>query len=837
MRKNIKKSATIALSVSLIGSMPAAVPGTVYAAETDVNQPNTVKEENVYATLEKDGSVQEIYVVNAYDLSQDTKVVDYGKYASLKNLSNENAINQNGNEISVDAQKGKFYYQGNLDTKNLPWNIQIRYYLDDKEISGEELAGKSGALRIQIDLTQNQEVDAFFFENYLLQATIALPAEQCTNIAADGATIANMSGEKQILFNVMGGQEKTLTVSADVTDFEMSAISFKGVPMSFDIDVDELDTSALTDKTSELTDGVAALDDGAGKLQDGAKQFQDGLTTYTSGVDTLYSGASALASGVDSLQSGTTNYTDAVESLAAGADTLAAKTENLLALMGNLSEAVNLLENGAAALSDENSGAAAQITEALEEIETGLTQMRTGLNAMNSQAIIPMLQGLEQMEGNMAALESGLSGAGQYMAALQSVQTEYRSEAEMLSGIIQNLSASGTDTADGAASTEEPAVQTEESRETKDGEPQITTTTETVEGQYIQDYTDTTTEETVDEAGNKVIVVTNNIYMTKENTTTITNEMTTTSETIITQKEIVTNQVRSGSSVGNAEQQNTMADAVNNLNVLQNRMNTNAGMLSGVINGSESAPGLTTILTSCQDGMIQAKEALFGEAGTSMRSVLTALQSQLTGENGAIAGIDKMIAGVQQLQIKVSGNEDGSLQNSLGSLNSGLSFLNQNVQKLPEAGTQMITGIGQLQTGLNTLNQNSVNLVSGTVSLQNGAKQLSSGVQTLSDNNKNILNGISELSEGVNTLIDGTQQLSDKTSDIDGQIMDGLKEGLSNFTGQEYEGVSYVSSENENVDAVQFAMQTEVISIAEAEAVEEVQEPRNMWEKFKALFQ
>lgn len=678
MSNRMKKSAPVVLSFSLIGTLASAVPGNVYAAEV-----NTTKEENVYATLGNDGSVQDIYVVNAYDLSKDTTIVDYGTYTSIKNLSNENEIKQDGNQLTVEASKGKFYYQGDLDSKNLPWNIQIRYYLDGKETKGEELAGKSGALRIQIDLSQNHSVDTTFFENYLLQATIALPAEHCTDIAADGATIANMSGDKQILFNVMGGQEKTLTVSADVTDFEMSAISFKGVPMSFDIDVDELDTSELTDKTSELTEGVHALDEGAEKLQDGTSKLQEGLETYTSGVDSLYSGAAALASGVDTLQDGTTDYTSAVGSLLEGANTLAEKAANLPMLMENMEAAVGTLAGGSAELADQDHGAAAQITTALKEIENGLVKMRAGLAAMDEKAITPMLQGLE---------------------ALQQIQSEYQSETEMLAGVIQSLKT--------------PSEQAEENA----GETQ----------------------------------------------------------------------------------------AVDTLNQLYSRMSKNAETLSGIIYGSGDTPGLSTILLT--------------------------LQSQITGEEGAVKAMDQMIAGVQQLQGNVSGTQ-GSLQTNLESLNGGLQLLNANIQKLSTAGNQLISGINQLQSGLSTLNQNSNTLISGTSGLQAGVDQLSSGSLLLSENNQTILDGMDGLSEGVGELKDGTEEFADKTSDMDRQILDGLKEGLSNFTGQDYDGISYVSEENVNIDAVQFAMQTEVISAPEEVKAEEIKETQTIWEKLKALFQ
>ena len=112
----IEKTTAIALSAVLgVGSV---LP--VLAADTDL-----LKDENVYVTLMEDGTVSDVYVVNEFTSTSDSEVTDYGKYSSVKNLTTDSEITQNGDQVSVDVTKGKFYYQGNLETKDIPWNISI----------------------------------------------------------------------------------------------------------------------------------------------------------------------------------------------------------------------------------------------------------------------------------------------------------------------------------------------------------------------------------------------------------------------------------------------------------------------------------------------------------------------------------------------------------------------------------------------------------------------------------------------------------------------------------------------------------------------------------------
>ena len=54
--------------------------------------------------------------------------------------------------ITIDTKADRFYYQGNLISKELPWNIDIKYYLNDKELAADALAGKSGKLKIAVSI-------------------------------------------------------------------------------------------------------------------------------------------------------------------------------------------------------------------------------------------------------------------------------------------------------------------------------------------------------------------------------------------------------------------------------------------------------------------------------------------------------------------------------------------------------------------------------------------------------------------------------------------------------------------------------------------------------------
>ena len=286
-RKNIILKTT-AIALSAVLGAGSVLP--VLAADTDL-----LKDENVYVTLKEDGTVSDVYVVNEFTSTSDSEVTDYGKYSSVKNLTTDSEITQNGDLVSVDVTKGKFYYQGNMETKDIPWNISISYKLNGVPMAASDLAGKSGHLEIEIKTSENKNCNSTFFENYLLQATVVLNTELCSNI------------------------------EADVEDFEMDGITFKGVPMGFDIDKDSIDTSSMKDKTKELTDATKDLDDGAKELKDGtadalegSKKLTDGTSTLSDGTTTLLDGSGTLSSGSQSLLSGASSLQSGIEEYTAG---------------------------------------------------------------------------------------------------------------------------------------------------------------------------------------------------------------------------------------------------------------------------------------------------------------------------------------------------------------------------------------------------------------------------------------------------------------------------------------------------------------------------------------
>lgn len=319
-KKSVAAAAAMMLAAGSLGAAFAA-PAETFAAETktakSASLANTPKEEVIYGSLAADGRVEEVNAVNIFDLSEKTKVIDYGSYSSVRNMTTTDKIRKKDGKVTVKADKGRLYYEGRMKTSELPWDVSITYYLDGARVDAGKLAGKSGVLRIHTEIKKNADCDASFYDGFALQATYSFDAAKCLNFKADGATEANVGGQKQFTYTILPGKGADLDLTADVTDFEMDAIQINGVRMDMDLDVD---TSSFDGKISQITDAVASADDGAGSLSDGASALHDATGMLADKTGDLVSGSSQLSSGAADLSGGLSDLSGKGADLNAGAE-------------------------------------------------------------------------------------------------------------------------------------------------------------------------------------------------------------------------------------------------------------------------------------------------------------------------------------------------------------------------------------------------------------------------------------------------------------------------------------------------------------------------------------
>ena len=193
------------------------------------------KTEVVYGKLDALGAVQGVYIVNAFEALEAAQVKDYGLYTRVTNLSSLEPLAYENNALELSLERGRFYYQGDQASLELPWTISIGYHLDDTQILPQELSGASGKLEMTLGIEVNEALKNYA-QSMTLQITLTLDGDRCLDIQAPKASIASSAGDKTLVFVVLPGQSASYRVSAQVKDFAMAGMQIAGVRMVMDLE-------------------------------------------------------------------------------------------------------------------------------------------------------------------------------------------------------------------------------------------------------------------------------------------------------------------------------------------------------------------------------------------------------------------------------------------------------------------------------------------------------------------------------------------------------------------------------------------------------------------------
>ncbi len=356
------------------------------------------KTETVYVKSDAKGNPREITVQTKLKNTSDGDTIeDYTNLTDIKNKEGDEAFTQNADGTLTWENHGEDITYEGTGSEELPVDVTISYELDGQPIEPEELAGKSGSLKIRFDY-KNKTTQTIKVEGkeeqvsvpFAVISTMLLSDDHATNIKVENGKVMDIDGQKLVVGYACPGLTKSLKlatyeptedidipeyveVTADVTDFSLdftATIIFSGLLEEMDLkDLDDVDE--MSDNMKKLEEATDKLSDGAGTLEDGMKTYQTYLDQYLSGVTALDQGAGALESGLQvmnekkgDLQAGATLLKESLTTLH---DTLAA-----IQIPQGSSVDLSGMETAAKQLEEDGT----KLNEVLTEMGTGLAEMQ-----------------------------------------------------------------------------------------------------------------------------------------------------------------------------------------------------------------------------------------------------------------------------------------------------------------------------------------------------------------------------------------------------------------------------------------------------------------------------
>lgn len=511
MKNNIKKLAAISMATVL------AVSGILYASftgsETEVKADaesgeaeaavirtieNSIgystkgvdKEETVYVISDANGNVTKTIVSDWLKNKEGSNTLD--DRSDLKDIENvrSNAGYTEGedHEITWEADGNDIYYQG-ISDKPLPVDVKVSYYLNDKEILPEELAGQSGKVKIRFDYTAKEKREVLLngkktelYVPFTMISGFLISNDKFTNIEVSNGKIIN-DGDRSIVVGIgFAGLSEDLDqssvlkdskpeipdyveVTADVKDFSLlMTLTFGTADLFHVLDIDSTGImEELEQKINELISATAQLKDGAGQLESGTAALQSGFVTYASGIH-------QLSDGIYSLDAGAKQLAEKSKEFVSGLNTALNGSNQIL---GGLSG-----EQGAVAGAERLAAGAAELDNGLSRILAGFDDVKdengnviqSGLeNGLNT--VLQALGGTDKegaedpktLQGGAAAVDNGMGqlqdGMADTIRSIEAGIAENTAKMQQIESALAYIKETGTDPATGTTASVE-AVET-----------------------------------------------------------------------------------------------------------------------------------------------------------------------------------------------------------------------------------------------------------------------------------------------------------------------------------------------------------------------------------------
>ena len=830
MNKNrkIKRSLTTSLAVGM-SVMMGAVP--VYAAGSTDTQ-DVYKEETVYVNADATGNSDEVTVSDWLKNSGSVSgnLTDESILKEIKNVKGDETFTENGDQLTWNTAGEDIYYQGTTD-KELPVSVKLTYFLDGKEVKPDELKGKSGHLKIQVQYTNNEKktvtVDGKEEEVYtpfVMMTGMILPNETFSNVTIDnGKVISDGSRNIVVGFGMPGlkdsldldeettkeAEDKGVTIpenfemEADVTDFTMSStFTVALTDLLDDMDMDNIiDVDSLKDSLNELEDAALELVSGSGTLADGASTLADGVSSYTAGADELNAGiqkylgsngelngsVTEYVNGVGKVVKGVKDYTSGTNALANGVTSYVVGEQKIAAGAAQLSQLSKGLEQVQTAV-DTLSKAADGKGEATDDLVIAANQLAAGTKQL--QAVL----GSEEVTALLTQVNGMVTTGNELISATESLS------ASLQTGIatpVANIAAAltGMETQLNAINTQLGTLQSDCETAVADVNAKITDYNTKVDAAQAAANTSKT------QIANAISALQVQLNATTD--------------------ESVRDQISTAiTALQNAQ---TAADGLNNVQKASAiTVSVPTFDLSAITSGAatlqtnlktfkETAAALQQQLPEMQkklDAIAAAKDSLPSDTISQLTAAVTQLNQGMQGLN---TGLGTLSGGLGQLNTSVQAQFPTAIQ--------GITELNGGFMQLGSYNTSLLSGAEKLKGSSSTLAAGAGTLQSGTNQLASGlntlGSQMSAGAAKLSANSNALREGASSLSEGAKKLADGmdqfdkegTSKLKSTVEDEFGDVLDRLKA----LTSDDCTYNTFSGKDSKMDGSVKFVIETEAI--------------------------
>lgn len=723
--------------------------------KVSISSESVDKEESVYIITDASGNPTETIVTDRLtNKSKAATIEDESNLKDIENVKGKESFTQDGSKMTWQADGNEIYYQGTT-SETAPLKQSVTYMLDGKEISPEDLKGKSGKVTIRFDYenttayTENVNGKDVTVKVPFAALTALMLDDNFSNIEVTNGKVKENGDQNIVIGYAVPGLTESLDIdendledvsipeyfeiTADVTDFSLSTAMTFAVNATEYIATNGSMTNDLEGMINDLSDATDQLIDGSDQLSDGAGELSDGANTLASGTKDLKTGADSLASGADSVESGLKTLKKSLKPFSSG--------------MSSLKTGLNAYLDGTK-----------QLNDGIKTLSDGTGTLVEGANTINSSA--------KTISDAITALDTTLNTA---MTAKEKAEIVAQAEAAATQAVSDSY-ANGTQTQ--VAETIYNGLRY--NSDGTDGTLYLSLYDGTLTGQYQQNV-DATYDAKVLEVLQQAAATYQ--FIDASGCTTAKQYAKTISKSFHTMAANVDALVTAGQLDAETAQKIQVVSAVTtgmSASQMAEFFYSQAGATTSLYEAVEAgvSGALQTDSTKAQvkTGVENALHTLANTlaAGTEDVAATAAKQAASTAAVTSVNSTKATVAaGIEEV------HDNGY------SLVTGATALSQGTQSMVDSLPDLTSGVEQLLTGSNTLVKNNKKLKNGISQLASGTKEIKGGVDKLATGSTTLSNGADDLATGAGDLATGADSLATGAGDLaDGanKLADGVVE-------------------------------------------------------------
>ena len=266
------------------------------------------KDETIYAKLNSDGRTNSVTVSEHLNDNGSMEIVDRSHLNNINNINGDETYTKDGDKLVWEAKGNDIYYEGNT-SENLPIEMNVKYYLNDEEMSVNDMLGKAGKVRIVLNYKNNKvnyvpvngKIETLYTP-FVVATTSLLSNTDNKNIKVtngrvidNGVTSVIVAISSPGLYESLNIEElkdlDKVEISYDTEYFELNSIY--SVATSKILEDNDLD---ILNNVKDLYSSIGLLQDNMDKLVDASSKLKDGSSMIANGTNELYNATNKITS-------------------------------------------------------------------------------------------------------------------------------------------------------------------------------------------------------------------------------------------------------------------------------------------------------------------------------------------------------------------------------------------------------------------------------------------------------------------------------------------------------------------------------------------------------------